>query len=420
MKTYVPRIVDARLHENLSGAGAVLLEGPRACGKTATARHHSQSEVLFDTDDASLAMVETSPALLLEGKTPRLLDEWQLAPRLWNHVRRAVDDRDLTGQFILTGSATPADDATRHSGAGRIVRIRMRPMSLAESGHSTRAVSLAALMDGETISGARSELSVPDLAERIVVGGWPALQGVPVLAAQRNLQSYLDDVARADIATADSTATRRDPARVRRTLASYARHIATSASMRTIAADTSETGDRELHVDTMREYLTLLERIWIVEEQPAWGPHLRSRDVVRKAPVRHFVDPSLAAAALGASGDRLLRDPNTLGLLFESLVVRDLRVYAQALEGDVLHYRDGAGAEADSVIQLRDGRWALVEVKLAGSEADRGAESLNRVAQKIDVRRTGPPQASIVITGGEYAYTRDDGVHVVPIGCLGP
>ena len=417
---YLPRVIDEEVDGALEAAGAVLLEGPRACGKTATGRQHSQSQVFLDTDDAALEVAATIPGQLLRGATPRLIDEWQLAPRIWNHVRRTVDERNERGQFILTGSATPADDVTRHSGAGRILRLRMRPMSLHESGHSSSGVSLANLFNGGVIDGVNADKSVEDLAAILVTGGWPGLQGLSPVAAQRNLRSYLDDVARIDIIAAGSSARRRDPGRVARALRSYSRHVATSASARTLAADTLTSSESELYVETVSEYIAALERIWVVEELPSWGVHLRSKDVVRKAAVRHFVDPSLAAAALGAGPDRLLRDLNTFGLLFESLAVRDLRVYAQPLDGEVLHYRDSGGAEADAVIQLRDGRWALVEVKLAASKVEQAVESLDKLLAKIDTSHVGEPAARVVITGGEYAYTRPDGIHVVPLACLAP
>ena len=397
----------------------MLIEGARACGKTATGIQHSNSALRLDIDDAARALAALDPALVLEGARPRLIDEWQLEPRIWNRVRHEVDEQAAPGQFILTGSATPSDDITRHSGAGRILRVRMRPMSLAESEHSSATVSLAAIMDGASIASARSPLTVSALADRIAVGGWPALQQLAPADAQRILRSYLDDVARADVQLIDTAASRRDPVRLGRIMTSYARHISSAASLSTIAADTAESGSREINADTARVYLDLLQRVMVVEEQPSWGPHLRSRDIVRKAAVRHFADPSLAVAALGASEQRLLRDPSTMGLLFESLVVRDLRIYAQALNGDVLHYRDSAGAEADAVVQLRDGRWAMFEIKLGDGQVDAAAASLTKLEKKLDISRIGAPAAKVVITGGQYAYTRPDGIVVVPLGCLG-
>lgn len=416
---YQPRTIDTTLERMLTIAGAILIEGVRACGKTATGTRHSKSVVRLDVDDDARMLAAVSPNLVLDGATPRLIDEWQLEPQLWNHVRRTIDDRGGPGQFLLAGSSTPPDDITRHSGAGRILRVRMRPMSLYESQQSTGAVSLSALVDGGRVDGARSELNVSAIAERLTIGGWPALQRFGPDDAQTILRSYLDDVARADVQVVDDVI-RRDPVRVTRLLRAYARHVATSASLATIAADTNDGAGASLRQETVAAYVTALERVLVIEEQPSWGPHLRSRDIVRKRAVRHFVDPSLAVAALGAGPERLLRDLNTFGLLFESMVVRDLRVYSQLIDGEVRRYRDSAGTEADAIIQLRDGRWAAIEVKLAATQTDAAAASLAALVSKIDVEKAGAPAARIVITAGEYAYTRPDGVHVVPIGCLGP
>lgn len=416
--TYAPRVIDSHLRHLLNVAGAVLVEGVRACGKTETGEHHSQSMVRLDIDDAARELADIAPDRLLNGATPRLIDEWQLAPQLWNHVRRAVDQRRAPGQFILAGSATPSDDVTRHSGAGRILRLRMRPMSLFESNHSSGEVSLRLLFDENDNVAGTSTMTVEAIAQAICVGGWPGLQGLGAREAQTVLRSYLDDVARADLAEASEK--RRDPARVRRLLAAYARHVATPAAVSTIINDTGEGSGAPLRPETVRDYIDTLERIMVVEEQPSWGPHLRSRDIVRGGSIRHLVDPSLAVAAMNASADRLMDDPNTLGLLFESLVIRDLRVFAQAVDGEVAHYRDSAGAEADAIIQLRDGRWIAMEVKLGQSRVEEAAASLTKLIKKIDTSRAGDPSARVIITGGEYAYTRPDGIHVVPLGCLGP
>ncbi|MDR1237879.1 MAG: DUF4143 domain-containing protein [Propionibacteriaceae bacterium] len=417
--SYLARVVDAEIDRALRIAGAVLIEGPRACGKTETGREHASSEVLLDTDTEARALAQVQPSLLLEGASPRLIDEWQLEPQLWNHVRRTVDDRRTKGNFILAGSATPADDVTRHSGAGRILRLRMRPMSLFESGHSSGDVSLATILSGEPVPGSRSPLTVTDVVARLCVGGWPGLLNLAPDEAQHILVSYLDDVARADLLRADSEEPKRDPVRVRRLLRAYARHVATPASTATIANDTSQS-QMAIKADTAAEYLAMLQRVMVIEEQPSWGPHLRSRDLVRQSSLRHFTDPSLAAAALRASPELLLHDLNTLGLLFESMVVRDLRVYSQALGGTVSHYRDSSGLEADAVVTLPDGRWIVAEVKLAASQADAAAKALDRLVAKLDLSRSGAPVARLVITAGEYAYTRDDGVIVVPLACLGP
>ena len=354
---------------------------------------------------------------MLDGPSPRLIDEWQIEPAIWNYIRRAVDDRSEPGQFILTGSAVPPDDITRHTGAGRIARLRMRPMSLFETGRSTGSVSLSELLRGSMSPGTDPGLTVADLAEEIAIGGWPGLRerGVPdVLLAVRD---YLDEIARVDVGRVDGT--RRDPGRVSRLIASLARNVATHASATTLASDTGG-ADGALKDDTVREYIGVLERLMVVEDQPAWAPHLRSKHRLRTAPKRHFVDPSLAVAALGATPDRLLRDLNLLGFLFESLVVRDLRVYAQAAQARVSQYRDSGGLEVNAIVETSDGRWMAFEVKLGHGQIDDAAASLTRFAERIDTASSGRPALLGVIAATGYGYRRKDGVAVIPIGALGP
>jgi hypothetical protein len=415
---YRSRIVDRELASLLAAAGAVVVEGPRGCGKTETALRASASAVRLDVDDQARAAGNLAPALLLDGARPRLLDEWQLVPGVWNYVRREVDARGgRAGQFILTGSAVPADDVTRHSGALRFARLRMRPMSLLETGMSTGAVSLAALLAGEEPRAADPGLGIKGIAEVVAAGGWPALIGRPVDAALLVLRGYLDEIRRVDLTRVDGVA--RDPENVGRVLRSLARHVATQASARSIAADV---GGAESPIDhhTVLTYLAALARVFVVEDLPAWSPALRSRTVLRSAPTRHFVDPSLAVAALGADPDRLLRDVETLGLLFESLAIRDLRVFAQALGASVFHYRDATGLEVDAIVERRDGTWAAFEVKLGPGAVDEAARGLLRLAARVDPARVGPPAALVVLTGWGYGYRRPDGVCVVPIGALGP
>ena len=414
---YRPRIVDEELQRRLKGTGAVVIEGPRACGKTATARNVAASEALLDTDDDLREAVSVNPALVLNGDTPRLIDEWQVAPGIWNHVRRTVDDRRELGQFILTGSAVPADDITRHSGAGRITRLQMRPMSLFELGHSGGEISLGRLLSGEEMEGVATDTSIEEIAEHIAIGGWPGIQTATRDEALRTTRGYLEEVARADVSRVDQR--RRDPAKVTQLLVGLARNVATHVAATTLAADAGGT-DGPLDDDTVREYLTVLERLMVVENQPAWSPHLRSRRQLRQAPKRHFIDPSLAVAALAATPDRILRDLRLLGLLFESLVVRDLRIYAQARDARVFQYRDSTGMEVDAIVEGLDGRWGAFEVKLNVSRIDEGAESLLRFASKVDAERTSKPVALGVIVAGRYGYVREDGVNVIPIGALGP
>ena len=417
MPTYRPRVVDVELSEVLRYPGAVLLEGPRACGKSATGRHHAGSSVQLDADRDALRLAELDPRRLLAGARPRFIDEWQLAPQLWNLVRSSVD-RDDDASYLLAGSAVPSDDVTRHSGAGRIRRFRMRPMSLAESQDSTAEISLRALVDNPsaTVSGV-SRLSIPDLAQAIVRGGWPGLQELPLRQVLARLRSYLEDTARIDLPRLDGEP-RRDPDAVMRVIRALGRSTATEVAVAALARDASVASETMTDA-TVQGYLGALARVFVIEDQPSWGPHLRSRDRVRKAPRRHFVDPSLAAAAAGADDARLLTDLEYFGQLFESLVVRDLRIYAEPLGGVVRHYRDGAGREVDAIVELPDGSWIAVEVKLAASREEQAAASLNRFVGNLDTARTPPPRAMVIITGGQYAYTRPDGIHVVPIGTLG-
>ncbi|WP_094560596.1 ATP-binding protein [Synechococcus sp. 8F6] len=417
MPAYSPRIVDGELRELLGSAGAVVIEGPKACGKTMTASQQAASSVLLDIDQAARQVLAVEPRLVLEGARPRLLDEWQVAPELWNQVRRAVDASDQPGQFLLTGSAVPADDASRHTGAGRFGFLRMRPMSLFESGVSNGAVSLRQLFAGEVQAVADPGMSVQDLTALIARGGWPAQQGRPLKAASRAARDYLEQVRQVDISRVDDR--RRDPARVGALLRSLGRHCATEAKLSTLAADAGG-ADGPLDERTVTDYLQALERLMVIEDQAAWAPHLRSRARLRKAPKRHFVDPSLALAATGAAPERLLQDFEWFGLLFESLVIRDLRVLSQFLDGEVLHYRDDYGVEVDAIVQLRDGRWGAIEIKLGEGQVEQAAANLKRFSEQIDSQRSGSPAFLAVICGKGYGYPRADGVVVVPVGALGP
>ena len=413
---YRPRIVDDELRERLEAAGAVVIEGPKACGKTATGREVAESAVALDTDEAARKLARLDPALILEGKVPRLLDEWQLEPSLWNHVRREIDKRQVPGQFVLTGSAVPADDVVRHSGAGRLSRLRMRPMSLVEAGASSGEVSLAALVAGEAPRATDTGHGLTWVAEQVALGGWPGALTLPLRARLRYVADYVEEVCRTDIRRVDGVD--RDPVRVRHLMRSLARHVATEASLSTIAKDVDDAKGPS-STNTIRDYLSALERLMVVEDQPAWGPHLRSRSRVRGTSKRHFTDPSIAVAALGATPDRLISDPNLLGFLFESLAIRDLRILAQPLGGRVFHYRDNTGLEADAIVEMPDGRWLAFEVKLGTHAVDEGAAALLRLADRVDHERCGPPLALAVITGTGYAYLRPDGVAVIPLGALG-
>ncbi len=416
---YLPRIVDEELSRRLKASGAVVVEGPKACGKTATARQQAASEALLDTDARAQAALAVDPSLLLEGKTPRLLDEWQIEPSIWNHVRRAVDDRETPGQFILTGSSVPPDDETRHSGAGRFSRLRMRPMSLAESGASSSEISLAGLLDGNATTATQTDTTLDDLIELVVRGGWPGLRQLELADAARANRDYVDQTRRTDISAVDGV--QRDPERVGAVMRSLARHTASQATISTIARDVS--GEEERIKDhTVAAYVQSLARLMIVEDQPAWTPHLRSSHQLRTSASRHFVDPSIAVAALGATPASLRADLNTFGLLFESLVIRDLRIYSQRVDGQVSHYRDSGDLEVDAIVSTYSGSWAAFEVKLGASEKilDGAAANLLRVADRVDTAQRGVPVALGVIVGTGYGYVRPDGVHVIPIGALSP
>ena len=412
---YRARIVDGLLAARLQAVPTVVIDGARGSGKTASARQQARSEVRFDVDSHALALAELDPAAVIEGPEPRLFDEWQHAPAIWNHVRRASDEGRRPGRFILTGSAVPADDATRHTGAGRISRIRLRPMTLFETGQSNGAASMRGLLSASHVAGAASGASLSDVTGALCRGGWPANIDTSTVAAQQYVRDYLDEVHRADVG-----GRRRDPVGVRRLLRSLARNTATEASHSTLATDAG--GERPLHRDTVRAYIDALERVFVVEDQPAWSARLRSRSRLRQASKRHFVDPSLAVAALRAGPRRLERDLELLGLLFESLVLRDLRVYAGAHDGEVYHYRDNTGLEVDAVVETAAGEWIAAEAKLGGDKAiDSAARNLLKLRSRVDTDAVGEPSKLIVVTAvGGYAYTRPDGVAVIPVTALGP
>ena len=416
--TYRPRVADAELADLLEASGAVVVEGARAVGKTAMAMQASASHVLFDIDLNAQRMMGIDPGAILKGEAPRLLDEWQLAPDIWNHVRRRVDERSASGQFILTGSAVPADDITRHTGAGRFTRLRLRPMSLFEAGHSTGSISLRGLLDGESQQGRTAPLPVAELAERVAVGGWPAHIGRDAAPAMRVNRGYLEDVRRTDISRLDGKS--RDPVRIGRLMQSLARNVGTPVSLARLAADVGGPG-AEMKTDTAAEYLDALERLMVVEHQPAWRPHLRSRTTLRSTPVRHFVDPSLAVAALRASPAQLAADLEFFGFLFEAMVIRDLRVYAQASDAEVFHYREKDGLEVDAIVEAADGRWAAFEIKLGDRWVDHGMKNLRRLAKRMENSDYGPPSALAVILPSGYGHAGGAmDVGVIPVCALGP
>lgn len=418
METYRNRLVDDLVRTSLDTFGAVIIQGPRATGKTTTGLQVANSSVRLDSDPQLPSIAETSPGVVLSGDTPRLIDEWQLAPTLWNAVRHEVDQRSVPGQFVLTGSATPPDDITRHSGAGRFRRITLRPMTLGESGESAGTVGFAELFSGDVIAGIGGP-TVEDYASILVRGGWPILVAQTNRSPQDYLGSYLDDIARVDLPGVEVQS---DPLRVRALVRALARNTSTEVSATKLSAE-AEIGEAgaEVSAQTVRRYLDALTRVFVIEEQPAWAPHLRSKVRLRTHPKWHFIDPSLAAAALGAGPNALLGDLNTLGLLFESLCIRDLRVLSQPLGGTVYHYRDENGLEVDAIVELNDGRWAAFEVKLGGSKnIDMAADNLRALEKKVSQQRASELASLNVLTAGNTSYTREDGVNVVALGHLAP
>ncbi len=415
---YLKRIVDAELAELLGASGAVVIEGAKASGKTATALQIVKSSVMLDVDDNARRMFKVEPAMVLDGDTPRLIDEWQIEPAIWNHVRRAVDQRRRPGQFILTGSAVPADDASRHTGAGRFTRLRMRPLSLYEAGHSSGEISLRGLLEGHSQKAKRSSLSIASAAELVCAGGWPGNIGKPLSAALRVNRGYVGEICRADLSRVSGKS--RDPIKVERLIRSLARNIATPVAVTTLAADVGGGNGNGIKRDTAAEYLEDLERLMVVENQPAWPVHTRSRATLRTTPIRHFVDPSVAAAALRATPNSLLRDLEFLGFLFESMVIRDLRAYAQAADARVYHYREQSGLEVDAIVEAADGRWAAFEVKLGEQSMAEGAKNLKRLAKRMSGSGREPPSALAVITLNGYGFAESGEVGAIPVGALGP
>lgn len=419
-KKYLPRLCDLELKNALESAGAVLIEGAKWCGKTSTGEHAAKSVLYMQDPDvraSNLALADTKPSLLLQGATPRLIDEWQVAPVLWDAVRYEVDRRGEMGSFILTGSAVPRDHAVMHTGTGRIARLKMRTMSLLESGESHGEVSLRALLEGvQEDGGSRSELGIEDYAFLVCRGGWPAGLKLKGEAALRTAADYVESLIQHDVSEVDGV--EKNPERVRLLLRSLARHISTLANYATLRGDMEATSI-QLSERTIATYLNALERIFVVEDVPAWLPSLRSKTAIRTSAKRHFVDPSIATAVMRAKPQALIEDLETFGFLFESLCTRDLRVYASHLDGDVFHYRDKSGLEADLILRLRDGRWGAIEVKLGQSAIEPAARNLLALAQRVDAVKMGAPAFLMVLTGGTYAYRRTDGVWVVPLGCLG-
>lgn len=422
MKAYRRRIVDKILLDKLEAKGAVVIEGPKWCGKTTTALQVAKSVLRMDEPskrDINIQISEIDPSRLLNGGTPRLIDEWQIAPKIWDAVRYEVDIRGEEGQFILTGSAVPIESKEiTHSGTGRFTWLTMRPMSLYESRESTGEVSLKELFcNPDKIIGINN-LDIDRLAFVICRGGWPNSIDMKEKPALSQAIDYYDAVVRSDINRADGIS--KNPERVKRLMRSFARNQGGQVANTMFRDDIRANDTESLSEDTIATYINALKKIYVIEDMPAWNPNLRSKTSIRTSDTRYFVDPSIATAGLGIFPQDLVNDLNTLGLLFETLCVRDLRVYADALDGNVLHYRDKSGLECDTVIHLRNGKYGLAEIKLGGQRLiEEGVANLKFLAAKIDTTKMPKPSFMMIVIGiGEFAYRREDGIYIVPIGCL--
>lgn len=422
MGEYRVRITDEILEKKLKGKGAVLIQGTKWCGKTTTAEQVAKS-ILYMTKPEdktqNLTLADLNPTLLLKGETPRLIDEWQVAPKLWDAIRFEVDHRDEEGQFILTGSSVPANmNEVTHTGTGRFSWLTMRPMSLYESKESNGTISLKELFNSPANISAINELELNDIAFLCCRGGWPRSTFMEKDIALEQAFDYYDAVVESDISKVDNV--KRNPERVKRLMRAYARNIGTQASNETIRNDMLNNDSSTLDTDTVLSYISALKKIFVIEEAPAWNPNLRSKTAIRTSDTRYFVDPSIAVASLGIGPDDLIKNLNTFGLIFETLCIRDLRVYAESLNGNVYHYRDANDLECDAVIHLRNGAYGLIEIKLGGDNLiNDGAENLKTMYSGIDTKKMNNPSFLMVLTAtGKYAYKREDGVYVVPIGCL--
>lgn len=422
MENYRKRIVDEILKKKLKGKGAVLIQGPKWCGKTTTAEQIAKSILYMskpDEKEQNLTLTEINPSLLLQGETPRLIDEWQIAPKLWDAIRYEIDHRNAEGQFVLTGSSVPAKmDEVTHTGTGRFSWLLMRPMSLYESRESNGQVSLQNLFEGNKNIEGINNLDIEKIAYLVCRGGWPRAIFMEEDIALDQAFDYYDAVVNRDIVEVDGIS--RNPERVKNLMRAYSRNIGTQASNETLRKDMLANDTTSLDSDTVLSYINALKKIFVVEESPAWNPNLRSKTAIRTSDTRYFVDPSIAVASLGIGPKDLINDLNTFGLLFETLCVRDLRVYAESINGKVYHYRDANDLECDAVIHLRDGSYGLIEIKLGGDRLiNEGAETLKKLESHIDTSKMKNPSFLLVLTAvGKYAYRREDGVYVVPIGCL--
>lgn len=421
MNDYKKRIADEMLQRKLKGKGAVLIEGPKWCGKTTTAEQVAKSVLYMANPESmgqNLTLADINPGILLKGEIPRLIDEWQIAPKLWDAVRFEVDHRKDEGQFILTGSAVPADkNLITHTGTGRFSFLLMRPMTLFESLESTGTVSLKDLFDSKDVSGTNN-LSLDDIAYVCCRGGWPRSISMEKKIALDQAFDYYDAVVNSDISKVDGVS--RKPTRVKNLMRSYARNVGSQVSNEALKEDMINNDSFSLDTDTVFSYINALKKIFVIDEVPAWNPNLRSKTAIRTSDTRYFIDPSIATAALGLGPNDLINDLNTFGFIFENLCVRDLRVYAESINGNLYHYRDSSSLECDAVIHLRNGSYGLVEIKLGGDKlVEEGADNLIKLKNKLDTSKMKNPSFLMVVTAtGDYAYKRSDEIYVVPIGCL--
>ena len=422
MKKYKARVADALLKDKLEAKGAVVIEGPKWCGKTTTAMQVAKSIIRMDEPsrrDTNIQMADIAPERLLQDDTPRLIDEWQIAPKLWDATRYEVDTRGEEGQFILTGSAVPVEsEEMTHSGTGRFTWLTMRPMSLFESGESTGEVSLGELFENPGQIKGINPLDIDRLAFLICRGGWPPAVDMKEKAALAQAFDYYDAVVKSDINRADGVS--KNPERVKRLMRSFARNQGGQVPNTSIRDDIMANDAEGMNEYTVASYIAALKKIFVIEDMPAWNPNLRSKTSIRTSDTRYYVDPSIATAALGIGPRDLLNDLNTMGLMFETMCVRDLRVYAEFLDGEVMHYRDKSGLECDTVIHLRNGSYGLAEIKLGGQKLIKeGAANLKALAAKIDTTKMPAPSFMMIVAGtGDFAYRREDGIFIVPIGCL--
>ena len=422
MKEYKSRIADKILEKKLKGKGAVLIQGPKWCGKTTTAEQISKSILYMakpEDKSQNLILADINPSLLLTGENPRLIDEWQIAPKLWDAIRFEIDHRDEEGQFILTGSSVPANmDEVTHTGTGRFAWLLMRPMSLYESGESNGTIGLEELFNSPDNISAINQLELNDIAYLCCRGGWPRSTYMDKETALDQAFDYYDAIVQSDISRVDNV--ERNPERVKKLMRTYARNMGSQASNETLKNDMIINDSFSLDTDTVLSYINALKKIFVVEEAPAWNPNLRSKTAIRTSDTRYFIDPSIAVASLGIGPNDLIKDLNTFGLIFETLCIRDLRIYAESINGNVYHYRDASNLECDAVVHLRNGSYGLIEIKLGGDKLiNEGAENLKKMYSKIDIDKMSNPAFLMVLTAtGKYAYRREDGVFVVPIGCL--